>query len=165
MGKLGDLFNVHREVILYVFWGAFTTVVTLLSYTAFVRLLGIDPNISNILSWVCGVVFAFVVNKWLVFESKSTDLRTVTRELGFFFSSRIFTGVVAALLFPFLNITLGFNAIIIDIDFLEPILGTDGMFSKIITSLVEIALNWVLSKYVVFKSKKNRDAANRPSRP
>ena len=155
MDKMRYMMTVHREAILYVFWGAFTTIVTLLSYMLFVQVLHIDPNYSNALSWVCGVVFAFVVNKWLVFESRSTDPRTILRELGFFFSSRIFTGVVAIILFPILNDVVGLGAIDINFGFLESILGTDGMISKIITSLVEIVLNWVFSKYVVFKSRQS----------
>ena len=151
MDKVVDAMKAHREGILYVFWGAFTTVVTLLSYMLFVRVFHVDPNISNILSWVCGVTFAFVVNKWLVFESKRIDIRTVIRELGFFFSSRIFTGIVAFILFPILNEWMGLGAIYIDFGFLNIIMGTSGMLAKIITSIVEIVLNWVLSKYVVFK--------------
>ena len=151
MDKIADTMKAHREGILYVFWGAFTTVVTLLSYMLFVRIFHVDPNISNILSWVCGVLFAFVVNKWLVFECRSLDLHTILRELGFFFSSRIFTGIVAFILFPILNDWMGLGAVDIDFGILSIIMGTSGMISKIITSLVEIVLNWVLSKYVVFK--------------
>lgn len=146
-----DFMKAHREAILYVFWGAFTTLVTLASYALFVRAFGIDPNISNILSWVCGVTFAFVVNKWLVFESRTTSARVILWELGSFFSSRIFTGIVAFILFPILNDWMGLGAVNIDFGFLSILFGTSGMLAKIITSLVEIVLNWVLSKYVVFK--------------
>ena len=152
MGKISYLMMVHRETIMYVIMGGFTTLVTWASYAGFVHF-GVSEEVSNVLSWVCGVVFAFVVNKWLVFESRSTDPRTILRELGFFFSSRIFTGVVAIILFPILNDVVGLGAIDINFGFLESILGTDGMISKIITSLVEIVLNWVFSKYVVFKSR------------
>ncbi len=148
-----DIIKAHREGISYVFWGAFTTLVTLLSYMLFVRALHVDPNFSNILSWVCGVLFAFVVNKWFVFQSRSMTVRIVMRELGYFFSSRIFTGIVAFILFPILNDWMGLGAFESGIDFgiLSMVFGTSGMLAKIITSLVEIVLNWILSKYVVFK--------------
>lgn len=146
-----DFMKAHREAILYVFWGAFTTLVTLASYALFVRAFNVDPNISNILSWVCGVTFAFVVNKWLVFESRTTKARVLLWELGSFFSSRIFTGIVAFILFPILNDWMGLSAIVLDFGFLSILFGTSGMLAKIITSVVEIVLNWVLSKYVVFK--------------
>ncbi len=156
MGKMAEIYDHYREVILYVFWGVFTTAISLLSYALFVRVFGIDPTISNILSWFCGVIFAFVTNKWLVFRSRSTDLKTIIWELGSFFSSRIFTGVIAAVLFPFLNYTLGLGTIDVDFGILNIILGTSGMISRIITSIVEIVLNWVLSKYLVFKGNKNK---------
>ena len=146
-----DFMKAHREAILYVFWGAFTTLVTLASYALFVRAFNVDPNISNILSWVCGVTFAFVVNKWLVFESRTTKARILLWELGSFFSSRIFTGIVAFILFPILNDWMGLSAIVLDFGFLSILFGTSGMLAKIITSVVEIVLNWILSKYVVFK--------------
>ncbi len=146
-----DFMKAHREAILYVFWGAFTTLVTLASYALFVRAFNVDPNISNILSWVCGVTFAFVVNKWLVFESRTTKARILLWELGSFFSSRIFTGIIAFILFPILNDWMGLSAIVLDFGFLSILFGTSGMLAKIITSVVEIILNWILSKYVVFK--------------
>lgn len=147
----------YREPIAYIFFGGLTTVVSWLSYALFVWIFGavgftgfdifgfhIDQlNLSNILSWICGVSFAFVVNKWFVFLSKSTSLKTVLRELGEFFAARIITGLIAIILFPILY-NLGLN---------QSILGTDGFLAKITTSVIEIVLNWVFSKYIIFKKK------------
>ncbi len=132
------------------FWGILTTIVNLLAYTAFVRWCGIGDAISNILSWVVGVLFAFVVNKWFVFRSRGLGMRIVVWEMGSFVGSRLFTGVIAWILFPIINATAVGSW---DVDFwiFTTILGTSGMGAKIITSLIEIVLNWVLSKYVVFK--------------
>ena len=124
----------HREIAAYVFWGVMTTVVTWLTYPLFVHF-GFGLNTSNILSWFCGVTFAFVVNKWFVFQSKSTQKGTVLRELASFFGSRIFTGVIAWVSFP----------ILLGIGLDMPLFGVDGFVAKILTSFVEIALNWVLS--------------------
>ena len=55
-----QLMGEHREAILYVVCGAFTTLVSLGSYALF-EFVGIVPDLSNILSWICGVCFAFVV--------------------------------------------------------------------------------------------------------
>ena len=76
-----------------------------------------------------------------MFRSKSLERHTVAKEGSLFVASRIFTGIVAWVLFPVL-LWLG-----IDQDFL----GFESMWTKIITSVVEIALNWVLSKYIVFR--------------
>ena len=145
MGKISYLMMVHREAIMYVIMGGFTTLVTWVSYAGFVHF-GVSEEVSNVLSWVCGVVFAFIVNKWIVFNSKTLKPKEVAREVVFFFGSRIFTLVVAVIAFP----------VLIDIGFDQELFGTPGMVAKIITSVIEIVLNWVLSKYLVFRSKKAR---------
>ena len=135
-----DAYKKHREAVDYIICGGFTTLITWASYALFV-FLGIDLNISNIASWICGVLFAFIVNKWIVFRSKSTELLTIGKELTGFFGARIFTGIVAFILFPIL-LSIGLN---------QSILGTEGMLAKIVVSVLEIALNWVFSKYMIFK--------------
>lgn len=142
MAGISQMYKDHKEAILYVVCGGFTTVISWVSYALF-EFVGLGLNTSNILSWICSVVFAFLVNKWIVFECKSTEKKTLLKELGGFFGSRIATGVLAAVLFPIL--------IYIGLD--QAIMGFDGMLAKIITSIVEIALNWVLSKYYVFTNK------------
>ena len=138
-----DLMGKYREPILYIFFGGLTTVISLLSYMLFVWL-GVEINISNALSWVCGVTFAFVTNKWFVFRSENTTLKVILYEAGSFFGARIFTGVIAIVLFPILYY-LGLN---------QSLFGTDGFLAKIVTSAVEIILNWIFSKYVVFRKNK-----------
>jgi len=141
-GQIGKVYKEHKEPILYVFFGGFTTLISLAAYMIFVWM-GLDLNVSNILSWVCGVLFAFVSNKWFVFSSKSMEKTTVVRELGSFVGARIFTGVLAAILFPILL------AVGLDGDFM----GTAGFLARIVTSIIEIILNWIFSKYLVFVKK------------
>ena len=135
-----------RELIMYLFFGCLTTLVSWLSYAAFVHM-GIDINISNALSWVCGVLFAFVTNKWFVFMSRSRSVKILLYELGSFFSARIVTGVIAIILFPILY-ALGLN---------QSLFNTDGFLAKVVTSVVEIILNWVFSKYIVFRNKNKEE--------
>ena len=140
--NMGQLYKNHKEAVLYIVCGGFTTLISWASYALFVSA-GLELNISNILSWVCGVLFAFVVNKWIVFECKSVEKITILKELGGFIGSRIATGILAFVLFPVL--------LYIGLD--QSIMGFDGMVARIITSIIEIALNWVLSKYFVFTHK------------
>ena len=142
MGFVQDMLTKHREAILYVVCGGFTTLVSWFTYAVFVWV-GLDLNVSNILSWFCAVLFAFVVNKWIVFESKSLETKKVSIELILFFGARIFTGVLSWILFPIL-LWIGLD---------QTILGTEGLIAKIIVTIVEIALNWVFSKYMIFKKK------------
>ena len=137
-----DIMDRYREPILYIFFGGLTTIISWVSYAAFVWC-GIEINISNILSWICGVTFAFVTNKWFVFTSKDTSVKTILYELGSFFGARIFTGIVAIVLFPILY-AVGLN---------QSLFNTDGFLAKIVTSIIEIILNWIFSKYIVFRKK------------
>jgi len=142
MVNIKGLMEKHREGILYIVCGGFTTLLTWLTYAIFVWL-GIEINISNILSWTCGILFAFVVNKWIVFNKRSLDKTTVAKEFTSFLGSRIFTGVIAFILFPIL-FSIGLN---------QSIYGIDGFLAKIIVSVIEIALNWIFSKYYVFRHR------------
>lgn len=134
----------NREVMMYLIFGVLTTIVSWLSYALFVHI-GIDINISNALSWVCGVLFAFVTNKWFVFMSRTVTLKVVLYELGSFFGARIVTGVIAIILFPILY-AIGLN---------QSMFNTDGFLAKMVTSAIEIILNWIFSKYIVFRRKKD----------
>ncbi len=142
MGFVQDMLTKHREGILYIVCGGFTTLVSWITYALFVWV-GLELNVSNILSWFCAVLFAFVVNKWIVFESKSLEKKRVSKELVLFFGARIFTGVLSWVIFPVL-IWIGLG---------QTILGTEGLIAKIIVTVIEIALNWVFSKYMIFTKK------------
>ncbi len=142
MNLVRDLLTQYREAVLYVVCGGLTTIVTWFSYAVFVWA-GLELNLSNILSWVCGVSFAFVVNKWIVFESKSLEHTKLVKEATLFFGARIFTGIIAWVLFPIL-LWVGLDQVI---------LGTEGFLAKIIVTVIEIALNWVFSKYLIFKRR------------
>ena len=149
MVSIAELYGRYKELILYGVFGVLTTVVTWVSYAAFAHL-GIELNICNILSWVCGVSFAFITNKWYVFESRTLESAKVIREFVLFIGARIFTGVIAWVLFPIL-LWIGLDQVI---------LGTEGFLAKMIVTVIEIALNWVFSKYMVFRrshSKKESD--------
>ena len=147
MNMFQRMFEEHREGMLYVVFGAFTVLVSLLTFKLFVQM-GVNTFWGNIFSWICAVLFAFVVNKWFVFSSKSTEKKVVFRELTSFFGARIFTGIIAILLFPILCQTaLG-----------GEFLGTWDFLAKIVTSGVEIVLNWMFSKYAIFTNKSKQSA-------
>ena len=134
----------HDEGIRYIFFGVITVLVSWGTYALFV-FMGIDLAVSNVLSWICAVLFAFVVNKIYVFRCVGSSKVKLSAELVSFFGGRVFTGVVAALLFPALcAIGLGFV-----------VLGVEGLFARGITSGVEILLNYLISKFIVFRKSES----------
>ena len=124
--------NLEKELVLYVVFGALTTLVNFVVYFLFARLLGVHYIISNILAWFFSVLFAYVTNRSWVFESENTN---ILKEVILFFSGRIFSGVVdTGLMYLFIDIlTIG--------DFI----------SKIIIQVIVVVLNYVFSKLIVFK--------------
>lgn len=150
MQKLKDLFIKYKEIIFYIIFGILTTAVSFVSYAVCTRLIYLQSEIagiavSNVISWVCAVLFAFVTNKIWVFESRSGDVKTVLNELWKFIASRLVTGALEWFGVPFL-VYAGLN---------QTILGTKGMLSKLIVSVAVVILNYVFSKIFVFRKNKN----------
>ncbi len=144
--NLMELYRKYEEVILYLFFGVLTTIVNWGTYAILVSC-GLEINLSNIISWIVGVSFAFVVNKWFVFKSRILVPIVVLRELGSFFAARIITGAIAIVLFPIVY-ALGMD---------QTIFGIDGFVAKIFTTAIEIVLNWIFSKFLIFDLSKRRE--------
>lgn len=113
--------------------------------------------LSSALSWVCGVVFAFVTNKIWVFESKSFKPLVLLKEGIGFVSSRVITGVLEVFGVPLLS-SFGFDNLFFslaeNIGLKMSVFYTDGIYSKVIFAVIVIILNYVFSKLIVFKTKK-----------
>ena len=155
------LFEKYREIIAYLFWGFLTTVVSWGSYSLLTLLLAglshtnvelfgktfsLTVAISNAISWILAVAFAFVTNKIRVFQSKSWSRKVVFPELVKFLSSRAATGIFEIVAVPLL-VTIGLS---------QTIFGIEGMLAKVLVSIVVIIANYILSKFLVFKTKKNQ---------
>ena len=86
-----ELLKKYREVISYLIFGFLTTLVNFVTYFIAHNLLGIDEIISNIIAWFVAVVFAFITNKTIVFESKKKTFKALAYEVSSFFIFRIVT--------------------------------------------------------------------------
>jgi putative flippase GtrA len=96
--------KLDRELVLYVFFGALTFLVNIVTYFIFEDLMGINYLISNILAWFFSVLFAYVTNRIWVFESKSPD---ILKEMSLFFGGRIFSGAVdTGLMYLFIDVLM-----------------------------------------------------------
>lgn len=152
-----------REIVTYLIAGVLTTIISWGAYPVFKNLLHCSVFISSLLSWVVAFLFAFVINKLWVFESKSWEPKLATKEFIGFLSSRAFTGALEVFLVPgfvkvgidtfFVNIIKAFPIALPEK--ITGILSTEGMCSKISVSVIVIVLNYVFSKLFVFKNKKN----------
>lgn len=138
------LFEKYHEQISYLFWGGMTTLVSYATYFVFSRLLHLDPLISNVLSWICAVAFAYVTNKIFVFRSRSWEPKLVAAEVWKFVSARIFSFLLEmAIMFVFVKI-FKLNDLVV----------------KVCANIVVIIVNYFLSKFLIF-AKKNGEIPTR----
>ena len=134
--KLYPFYSKYKSVLLYLFFGGLTTVVSVGSFIVFDSILGIHVLVSNLLSWVLAVAFAYVTNRIWVFDSKATG-RQILVEAASFVGGRLLTlGIEEVILLVFVSI-LNFNSTLM----------------KIIAQIVVLILNYVISKLFVFRKK------------
>ena len=139
-----ELWKKYKEMIMYLIFGVATTVVNWVVYGALMQIPNMSMTIANTIAWVAAVLFAFVTNKWFVFESKTLELASLVKEFGMFVGSRVLTGIIEIAGLPILYY-LGMN---------QSIFGVEGFAAKIVVSVVVVILNYVFSKIFVFKDKK-----------
>lgn len=163
IGKLIDkLFT--REIITYVIFGVLTTVVNLVVFYITKKIFisigwdgilnaifvsgssekilallgkGTDYLDATVIAWIAAVIFAFVTNKLIVFESKSWKPSVAGKEFAAFIGARVFS-LLVELLFMFVTVTLlSFNEFI----------------AKIFVQFIVVVLNYIFSKLIIFKKK------------
>ncbi|HEB4999570.1 TPA: GtrA family protein [Clostridioides difficile] len=125
----------YRETILYLFFGAFTTLVNIVSYLFFTRVILFNFMVANALAWILAVLFAYVTNKFFVFNSKRIELRFLFKEFLSFVSFRILSGIIEMVIMY----------IMIDLFFVNDVI------VKVFTNIVVIILNYLFSKMIIFK--------------
>ncbi|HCQ6003582.1 TPA: GtrA family protein [Clostridioides difficile] len=130
------IFKKHKETILYLFFGAFTTLVNIVSYLFFTRVILFNFIVANALAWILAVLFAYVTNKFFVFESKRIEIKFLFKEFLSFVSFRLLSGVVEMLIMYVMIDLLFVNDVIV----------------KVFTNIVVIVLNYLFSKMIIFKN-------------
>lgn len=121
----------NNSGIRYIFFGGCTTLVNLVSFYL-LRRAGIELNISNIISIILAVLFAYFVNAKFVFEGKLC-----------FSSFCKFIGARA-------------TTMIIEVGgvwLLVSIMNFPDMIGKFLTQIIVLILNYIFSKFFVFKKK------------
>ena len=131
----------HKELILYLLFGAATTLVNWVVYSLLQWFTPLPVTVCNGIAWCAAVAFAFVTNKLYVFESKSRKKTTLIREIVSFVGSRLLTGLLEIFL-PGLLIRAGLNG---------TVFGIEGAAAKAVVTVLVIVLNYVLSKWIVFR--------------
>ena len=139
MKKIKELYYKYEEIISYLIVGGLTTVVSLATYYLLVYTIlnpkeAVELQIANIISWIASVTFAYFTNRKYVFKTKD---KISFKEGSNFYLSRVSTLLLDMLMMYVFVSVLRFDDKII----------------KLIVQVIVIVLNYVLSKFIVFKKK------------
>lgn len=131
------IYKKNKEVINYLIFGFLTTMINLAVYFILtVSVLdarnSLELQIANVVAWIVAVIFAYITNRKFVFASKNSNK---FKELGSFFLARVVTLLVDMIL-----MYLGVN-----------ILNFNDKIIKVISQVIVIVSNYILSKLFVFK--------------
>ena len=127
-----DIMNLKKELLTYIIFGILTSIINIGTYLILTDVFFFFFLFSNIFAWILSVFFAYFTNRAWVFESEN---KNIIKEISMFYSARLFTGVIDTLL------------MIVFID----VLSLENTFSKLVTAVVIITLNYLFSKVIIFK--------------
>ena len=71
----------NKEILLYLFFGGLTFLVSIISYAFFNIQIGWNALIANIGSWILAVSFAYVTNRIWVFDSNAETIADFIKEI------------------------------------------------------------------------------------
>ncbi|MBQ8827221.1 MAG: GtrA family protein [Oscillospiraceae bacterium] len=133
------LYYKYESALLYLFYGALTTVVSIgVQYLAI--WLGAGTALSTTVSWICAVTFAFFVNKICVFQSESADLKDWFKQAAQFYGARL------------VSYFLELGYLLLTIDYL----GFNAYIMKLAAQIFVLVINYLFSKFVIFRNKDSK---------
>lgn len=134
---------IKSEAFRYLFIGGCTTLVNLIVFSVLTygTVLGKSDwgiTVSNVISIVISILFAYVTNKMFVFRSKTDSFMTLLFEMGKFLGARLATLVIEVG-----GVWLAVSVI-----------GQDKMIGKLETQVLVVIGNYFISKFLVFTNHK-----------
>ena len=126
---------INKEIILYVIFGVLTTIVNLIAYYLFSNIININYLISSAIAWIISVVFAYITNKFFVFNSSYINKDVIIEEFIKFMNCRLISGLSeVVLLFLFVDLLL-----------------MNDIVAKLIIGVLVALINFIFSKVFIFK--------------
>ena len=135
--KLISLLGKHRDILVYLVFGALTTAVNYLVYLPCYNVMHLSSALSNVIAWAAAVAFAYVTNKPFVFHSHDWSAKSVLPELIRFVGTRLGSGGLETVI------------LLISVDILQG----NGNLWKLLTSALVVILNYIGSRLLVFRKQ------------
>ncbi len=126
---------IENQLIRYIFFGVCTTAVNVVLFYLLRQVFVLPLFLSNFISISIAILFAFVVNKVMVFETKRKSSKHISKEFFLFLSMRLISMAVE----------------IFGVWFAVEVLLFSDIYGKLMVQVVVIVFNFIFSKYIVFK--------------
>lgn len=130
-----SFYKKYKEILLYLFFGGLTMIVSIVSYAICNLVFGIDVLVANIISWLLAVMFSFYTNRIWVFQASTNSISGFLKQMVSFYSGRVVTLIIEEIILFIFITYLQYNSMVV----------------KIIAQVVVVILNYVISKLWVFK--------------
>ncbi len=148
--KLKTIYQRYENIILYVFFGGLTTIVSWGTHFGSEHFFHVSVAVATAISWICSVTFAFITNKKFVFKNKTETGKGLILQVASFFAARAMSLGVEIIIMKLCADTYS--------DYFSSLFGVDKktneMIFKLFANVVILIINYVLSKLVIFKNKK-----------
>lgn len=151
MKRIWNLFlkywHQYYEVLTYLIFGGITTAVNIATY-GLLSWVGLSTGVANAIAWVVSVLVAYITNRIWVFRSQKTGVAAL-KEFWSFIVCRVGTGLLDEAI------------MIVGVDVLGPKivapahLDAWGWGMKIFANILVIILNYVFSKLIIFKNRRD----------
>lgn len=132
-----ELLIKYKELIRYGICGLITTAINVAAFHVCYEICDIPLFVSNTIAWILAFIFAFISNKLWVFESKAWIGKKAVTEMVGFLIARLATLILDSFLMW----------LMVDIIILN------GTLSKITSNIITIIINYLASKFLIFKRK------------
>jgi len=139
--NMEELWNKYKDTIPYLFFGVLTTLVNIVGFWFFNYIVGMNYQIANVIAYFVSVVFAYVTNKLWVFDSHTDTTKAFLLEMGSFFLFRGGSWVIDQG-----TMTIGVS-----------LLHMNDLIVKFIANVVVVILNYIFSKFIIFRKKEKLD--------
>ncbi len=138
--KINALIKKYREIIVYVIFGGLTTVLNMVIHFGLMKFTKLHELVIVFIAWVFAVIFAYIVNKLWVFQSKSFEKDVLVHEIVSFTGARV--------------LSLGIEEVIFLI-FVTWLHMSQGII-KIAAGVIVVIINYIFSKLLIFKNKNQK---------
>lgn len=170
------IYNKYQSVILYIFFGALTTLVYYVARFGSRLLMGDFDGaamVATAIAQVTAITFAFITNKKWVFKSKTDTVGELLKEAVMFYAGRGVTFLLDMLItFVFVETCAGFfirifglerinyHSAFMEISLISGLMGSPEKMNEFIWTMLSqvmiLILNYLFSKLIVFR-KKNKE--------